>query len=133
VTDQIAVPAVEEELRIGKREVTRGGARVRSFTREEPTEQSVTLNQDSVDHETRSVERRLTREDVERGGLLKERVIEVSEMREEPVITKEAFVREEVVLTRTVTQRVETVRDTLKRTEVEVEDLAGGEAKDRPR
>ena len=122
--EEVAIPRFEEELRIGKREVARGGARVRTFTREQDAEQDVLLKDEHIDADLRPVERRLTTEEVERGGLLKDRVIEVSEMREEPVITKEAYVREEVVVTKSVSERVETIRDTVRRTEVEIDDLA---------
>ena len=123
--DEARIPRVKEELRIGKRSVERGGAHVRSFVREKPAEEQVPLRQERVAVETRSAERRLSDADVESAGLLKERVIEVSEMREEPVVTKSAFVREEVILKKEVTERVETIRDTLRHTEVEVEELPG--------
>jgi stress response protein YsnF len=45
-------------------------------------------------------------------------------MREEPVITKEAFVREEVIVRKTVQERTETVRDTVRRTDFELEELS---------
>jgi hypothetical protein len=117
------IPMVEEELRIGKREVARGGARVRSHVREVPAEADVTLKQERLDADIRPVERRMEDADVQAAGLLKPRVVELSEMREVPVVTKEAFVREEVVVRKTVEERVETIRDTVRRTEVDVEDL----------
>ena len=52
--------------------------------------------------ESRAPARRLTDEEVQAGGLLKDRVIEVVEkMREEPVISREVVVREEVVIRKT--------------------------------
>ena len=125
VTQEIRIPQAEEELRIGKRTVERGGARVHSIVRETPAEEQVSLRQEHLDIDTRPSERRLSDSDVSSAGLLKERVIEVSEMREEPVVTKSAVVREEVLLKKTVTERVETVRDTVRRTEVQVEELPG--------
>ncbi len=127
VADEERVPVVSEELRVGKREVTRGGARLRSFTRESPAEEQVTLQEEIVDVESRPSERRLTDSEVEAGGLFKERVIDIAEMREEPVVTKMAVVREEVIVRKRVTERVETVRDTVRRTQIEVEDLAAPE------
>jgi hypothetical protein len=73
--------------------------------------------------ESRAPARRLSDEEVHAGGLLKDRVIEVVEMREEPVISREVVVREEVLIRKSVNQRSETVSDTVRRTEVEVEDL----------
>ena len=117
------IPLVQEELRIDRRQVSRGGARVRSVIRETPAEEHVQLTAEHVDVENRPSERRLSLEEVKSGGLLKERIFEIREMREEPVITKEAFVREEVIVRKTVQERTETVRDTVRRTEVEVEEL----------
>ncbi|HEY0626220.1 MAG TPA: YsnF/AvaK domain-containing protein [Allosphingosinicella sp.] len=117
------IPIVEEELRVGKREVTRGGARVHSEIREVPAEASVNLKQERLDVERRPGERFLSDAEVYAGGLLKRRVIELSEMREEPVIEKRAFVREELVVRKTVEERTETVRDTVRRTEVDVEEI----------
>ena len=125
VVEEARIPVAEEELRIGKREVARGGARVRSFTREAPAEEEVSLREEVVDVENRSCERQLSDEEVEAAGLFKERVFEVAQMREEPVVTKVAVVREEVIVRKTVKERVETIRDTVRHTEVEVEDLPG--------
>ena len=75
------------------------------------------------DFESRAPARRLSEAEVEAGGLLKNRVIEVVEMREEPVISKEVVVREEVIIRKTVDERIETIDDTVRRTEVEVEEL----------
>ena len=111
--------AAEEELRIGKREVVRGGARVRSFTREVPVQETVELFDEVASVSSRPVNRRLTDDEVVQGGLLQDRVVEVTQMREEAVVTKEAFVREELIVTKTVEQRVEQINETLRRTEVE--------------
>jgi len=116
------VPLIEEELRIGKREVARGGARVESHVREVPAEASVTLKQERLEVDRRPADRILSDADLHSGGLLKPRVVEISEMREEAVITKEAFVREEVVVRKTVDERTEIIRDTVRRTEVDVQE-----------
>ena len=125
VAEQERVPAGERELRIGKPQVALGGARVRSFTRETPAEEQVSLNDENIEVETRPSGRQLSDAEVEDGGLFKERVFEIAEMREEPVVTKVAVVREEVIVRKTVKQRTETVRDTVRHTEVQVEDLEG--------
>jgi stress response protein YsnF len=124
VVEEARVPVVDEELRIGKRQVAGGGARVHSFTREEPVEEQVSLREEIVDVEHRPSERRLSEEEVEQAGLFRERVFEITEMREEPVISKVAVIREEIIVRKTVKQRQETVRDTVRHTEVEIDDLA---------
>jgi stress response protein YsnF len=54
-----------------------------------------------------------------------ERTIEAEERGEEAVVSKEARVTEEVVVRREAEQRTETVSDTVRQTEVEVEDERG--------
>jgi stress response protein YsnF len=121
--DQDRLPVVEERLRIGKRQMVRGGARVRSHTREEPAEELVSLDEEIIEVGSRPCERELSQQEVEDGGLFSDRVFEIAQMREEPVVTKVAVVREEVIVRKTVKKRTETIRDTVRRTDVEVEDL----------
>jgi hypothetical protein len=125
--EQALSPRAQDELRIGTPLQSRGGARVRSVIRETPAEQEVGLSEEHVDVEHRPSERRLSFEDVKAGGLLMERTFEIREMREEPVITKEAFVREEVIVRKSVQERTETVRDTVRRTDFEREELSGAD------
>jgi stress response protein YsnF len=127
-TAEERIPLLEEELRIGKREVLRGGARVRTFTSEAPVQEQVELWAEHTEVSRREVGRRLSEDEVREGGLLQERVVEITEMREEAVVSKEAFVREELVVTKNVERRVETINETLRRTEVETHDL-GPEAR----
>jgi stress response protein YsnF len=120
---EVHIPVADEELRIGKREVERGGARVRSFTREQPFEEDVTLREEHLETETRVADRRLSLDQAEAAGLLKNRVIEVSAMREEAVVVKQAVVREEIVIKKTVSERIEAISDTVRSTQVEMEEL----------
>lgn len=113
----------ERELRVGRPQFVGAAARVRSFTHDALAEEQVVLRDEVIAVESRTCDRRLTDSEIEAGGLFKERVFEVAEMREEPVVTKIAVVREEVIVRRTVTNRTETIRDTVRQTEVEVEDL----------
>jgi hypothetical protein len=52
------IPIVEEELKVGKREVERGGARVRSYVRETPVSEQVNLREEHVSVERRPVSAR---------------------------------------------------------------------------
>jgi stress response protein YsnF len=52
----------------------------------------------------------------------KDRTIEATETSEEAIVGKEARVREEVVVRKEAGERTQTVSDTVRRTEVEVED-----------
>jgi uncharacterized protein (TIGR02271 family) len=113
------IPIVEERLRVGKREVGHGRVRIRSYVVETPVQEQVTLHEERVNVERRTVDRPLTGADE---ALFQERVIEATETAEEAVVAKEARVVEEVALRKTAEERTETVRDTVRRTEVEVED-----------
>jgi uncharacterized protein (TIGR02271 family) len=114
-SDQV-VSLSEEQLEIGKRTVDRGTTRIRRYVVEKPVEESVTLRGERV-----IVEKRQPIETATPGaGAFEERVVEVRETAEEPVLAKTARVVEEVVVGREATERAETVRDTVRREEVEV-------------
>jgi len=100
-----------------------GGARVRAVTHDMPAEEQVTLLNEMIDVENRPSERRLSDRELEADGLFQERVIEVAAMREVPVVTKVAVVREEVIVRKTLQKRTETIRDTVRKTDIQVEDL----------
>jgi len=118
-TDQEAIPIVEERLTVGKREVNRGRVRIRSYVVETPVQEQVALRQEHVEVERRHVDRPVTAADQ---ALFQERVIEATESSEEAVVAKEARVVEEVVVRKEAEERVQTVQDKVRRTEVEVED-----------
>jgi stress response protein YsnF len=99
VVQEEHIPLVEEELRVGKREVNRGSARVRSFVREVPVHEQVSLREEHVDVERRPVSGE--RIDPARASeMLQDRTIEMTETSEEAVVGKEARVTEEVVVAR---------------------------------
>ena len=112
------IPVAEERLRVGKRDVSHGRVRVRSYVVEEPVSESVNLREENVDVQRRPVDRPLAGDD----GIFEERSIEVEERGEEAVVAKEARVTEEVVVTKDVDERTEEVSDKVRHTEVEVED-----------
>lgn len=111
------VEVVEEDLRVGKRTET-GGVRVRSYVVEEPVEEEVELREERVTVERRPVDR-----EVDDLDAFAERTVEMTETDEEVVVDKQARVIEEIVLHKDRDTRTETVRDTVRRTEVEVEEL----------
>lgn len=115
-----AIPVVQEELQVGKREVNRGGVRVFSRVVEKPVEERVQLRDEKVSVERRPVNRNMSAGE---SAAFKENVIEVRETDEEAVVAKQARVVEEVVVRKDVGQRTETVRDTVRRTDVNVENL----------
>ena len=115
---------VEEQVDIGKREVEKGGVRVRRTVQEKPIEEQVNLREEHVNVQRRPVDRPVTADD--RDAFV-EGEIEVTEKAEQPVVAKTARVIEEVVIGKDVTERTETVRDTVKRSDVKVEQIGKGE------
>ena len=122
VEGEQSIPVVEEELSVGKREVQRGGVRVHTRVEERPVEEQVKLREEHVRVERRPVDRPVTANDL---NTFKEGTIEVTERAEEAVVQKQARVVEEVVVGKEATQRTETVRDTVKRTDVDIQEIAG--------
>lgn len=118
------IPIVEEELRVGKREVTRGGVRVRSYVVEQPVHESIGLREEHVSVERRAVDQSLAAgsSGALAGDAFQERNIELTETAEEAVVAKEARVREELVVRKDVEERVQNIDDTVRHTEVEVDD-----------
>lgn len=115
---QRSIPVVEEQLEVGKRQVERGGVRVSKHLVETPVEQTVNLREERVNVERRPVDREASEADFQ---AFQEGIIELVETAEEPVISKRSRVVEEVVITRDVRERQETIRDTVRRTDVKVE------------
>jgi len=115
------VPVVEEQLKVGKRQVQGGGVRIHSRVTEKPVQAQVNLREEHVDVQRRAVDRPLTDAD----KAFRDRNIEVTETREQAVVAKEARVVDEVVVGKTAQQRTETVRDTVRRTDVDVERTGG--------
>lgn len=114
---------IEEELKVGKRAVARGGVRVFTRLSEVPVEESIRLREEHAEVQRRNVDRPATEADL---AAFQEGSIEVRETAEEPVVSKSARVVGEVEVGKTVTEREETVRDTVRRTQVEVEPIEGG-------
>jgi uncharacterized protein (TIGR02271 family) len=115
------IPIVEEELRVGKREVERGGARVRSYVTETPVSEQVNLREEHVSVERRPVDREVSQSELQ-GDMMQDREISMTETAEEAVVDKEARVREELVVRKTAEERTETVEDNVRHTEVEVDE-----------
>ena len=112
---------VKEELEVGKREVQTGGVRVYSRMTETPVSESVNLREEHATIERRAVDRPATAAD------LKEGLVEIRETAEQPVVTKTARVVEEVVVGKESSERTETIHDTVRGTEVEIERVEGKE------
>ena len=118
-TEKATVPVVQEDLIVGKRAVDRGGVRVLRRVVEEPVAETVDLHDEQVVIDRRPANRTVTDADIAAGS----QVIELIETAEVPVVTKTAHVVEEVHVGLEQTDRTETVQDTVRHTEVEVEEV----------
>lgn len=126
-SDGEKIEAVEEELAVGKREVQTGGVRAEKEVVEEDVEEEVILQHEDVNVERRQVDRPLEEGE---GAFDKEETIEVSESREEAVVSKEPRVREEVVINKDVEEHPETVKETLRHEEINIDEF-GAKAESR--
>jgi len=114
------IPVIQEKVEIGKRTMERsGGVRVHTRVTARPVEKQVEIRTERATVDRRPVDRPLT--DADRA--FQDRTVEVSERTEQPVVTKTARVVEEVRVGKQVEQHTQTVRDTERRTDVEVEKL----------
>ena len=115
------IQVVEERLDVGKRAVSRGKVRIHTSVVERAVSENISLHS-----ETLSVDRHAVDRPVELGALgldpFKERVIEMEEIDEEAVVAKSARVVEEIALRKDAADRIETIRDTVRSTKVDIDD-----------
>jgi uncharacterized protein (TIGR02271 family) len=116
---QQVMPVIEEQVQVGKRQVLTGGLRLHTRVTEKPVAAQVHLREEHVTVERRPANRPVTAGD----DAFRERQVEVTETAEQPVVSKQARVVEEVVVGKSAQQRTQTVRDTVKRTDVDVEKI----------
>ncbi len=111
------VRLAEEQINIGKRLFETGTARIRRYVVEKPVEEEVTLHEEHAEIARRAISDPSYVQDVD----WEDRTIEVTETAERPVVSKTARVAEEVVIRKSGSDRVETVHDTVRRQQVDVE------------
>ncbi len=116
---ETVIPIVEEELEVGKRQVQSGGAHIRTGVTETPVSEQVTLREEHVNVTRHAVSEPVT----DAAAAFKEQSFDMKETDEVPVVSKTARVVEEVVVGKTATERTETIHDTVRRTDVEVDEL----------
>ncbi|WP_250478324.1 MULTISPECIES: YsnF/AvaK domain-containing protein [unclassified Caballeronia] len=120
--DRKAFAVTRESLDVGKREVETGGVRVYSRATETPVSETVNLREAHATIERRPVDRVATAADLKEGS------VEIRETAEHAVVAKTAHVIEEVVVGREATERTETINETLRGTDVEVQHVGAGTA-----
>lgn len=117
------IPIIEEELQLAKQVVEREGARVRSRVIEKPVEANLRLREEHVVVGRRPVNRPVTDADL---ANFRDEEFVLTERAEVPVIGKEARVVEEIVVGKNVTERNEVIHETVRRTDVEIENIDNG-------
>jgi uncharacterized protein (TIGR02271 family) len=117
--EEVVVPLIQEDLTVGTREVEAGGVRVTSHVREFPVEKQVTIHEERVTVERRTVDRPLDEEP----AAFRDQDLEVRGITEEPVIRKRARVTEEIRLHKDRSEQLQNVDDTVRHTEIAVTDL----------
>jgi uncharacterized protein (TIGR02271 family) len=113
------LPVIEEEVRVGKREVATGGVRMRSFVSERPVTVPVQLREEHVEVKRERVDEPISPSEAQ----FTEEEFVVTTTGEEPVVEKQARVVERVGVEKTAETRTETVEETERRKDVEVEKL----------
>ncbi|RYY21552.1 MAG: DUF2382 domain-containing protein [Cytophagaceae bacterium] len=121
-TDGMTAEVIEESLQVGKRTEQTGGVRLRSRIVEKPVEASVRLREEHVTVQRKPVNRVASEADFQ---AFKEGDVTLTESAERAVVAKEAHVIEEVSLGKQVTEREEVIHDTVRNTEVDVEQIPG--------
>jgi uncharacterized protein (TIGR02271 family) len=119
VSESGTIQLVKETLEVGKRAVSGATTRIRRFVVETPVQEQVSLRNETV-----TLERRPVTDGRPVGTAdFTDKIIEMTESSEQAVVSKTARVVEEVNLRKNVTDHVETVNDTLRRDEVEIEQV----------
>lgn len=127
---ELRLPVVEERLQVSKQAVEQGGVRVSQRVEERPAVGQVHLREERVEVQHRPVDRPVTEAEV---LALQDRTVVVVGKAEIPVVTKQARVVEEVVIRKDVDERAQTVRDTVRRTDVLVEPISSAPRPERGR
>jgi stress response protein YsnF len=114
------IPIIEENLNVGKREVETGRTRLRSWIVERPVEEKLRLREEHVYVNRTPADRPATEADF---ASFREGETEITERAEVPVVSKDARVVEEISFGKEVEEHEETIRGTVRKTDVDVENL----------
>ena len=115
-----SLSVIEENLQVGKRTMATGGTRLTSRIVEKPVERSIDLKDEHVTVVRTPVNRPASSSDFD---AFKEEQIEMREYAEVPVVNKEARIVEEIVVSKEVLEKEETIKETLRNTEVTTEEV----------
>ncbi|EMR03563.1 YsnF/AvaK domain-containing protein [Cesiribacter andamanensis] len=114
------IPIIEENVEVGKKEVTTGGVRLRSRIIEKPIEETLRLREEHVHVDRRPVDRPASQRDFDS---FKEGSSKVVEHAEVPLVNKESRVVEEVRVGKESSTHKETIHETARKTDVDVDKI----------
>ncbi len=122
IVEEEVIPIVEEKVAIGKRVSDHGqNITVRTRVVSDTVSEDVTLRDEHVSVEKRAVNERLNSADakaiLDRGDAS----VTMTERDEEVVVAKDAVVTDEVVVKKTADEKVERVTETVRKTDVDVD------------
>ncbi|WP_434745299.1 YsnF/AvaK domain-containing protein [Candidatus Pantoea rara] len=118
----------EEQVEVGKRLVSEGSTRVRRYTVTDTVSEDISLHEQHADIFRRSVNEPALAGEVD----WSEKTVEVAETHEQPVINKTTHVKEEVVVRTDGSDRTETINDTVRRQEVDIDHARSGLERELP-
>lgn len=107
----------EEHLDVGKRLVEQGTTRIRRFITQQPVEQKISLHEEHAEVVRRAIADPNYVRDID----WSDETVEIRETAEEPMVSKTARVAEEIVIGKTGSDHVETIRDTVRKQQAQVE------------
>ncbi len=110
---------IEEDLAVGKAQVERGRMRIYNVVTEREVSANVTLKDETIRVQRRPVNRAIEIDP----DIFKSRSFEMVEMDEIAQVKKTARVVEEVAIGKDVTDKIETIKETLRRQDVQVEEI----------
>jgi uncharacterized protein (TIGR02271 family) len=117
-TDQV-LRLAEEQMQVGKEQIEAGTTKVRRYVIEKPVEAQVSLHEEHA-----AVVRRAVADPTFVGDIdWTDKTIVVTETAERAVVNKVNRIAEEVVIRREGSDRVQTIRDTVRRQQVDVEQV----------
>jgi stress response protein YsnF len=114
--DEPRIPMLREEIHVGKREVERAHVHVAVRVAETPVSEHIMLREQRVEVERRPANRTLRPDE----AAFAAQEFDITEYGEEPVVSKEVRVVEEVVLHTRVDGRDQVINDKIRNTYVEV-------------
>lgn len=109
----------EEQLEVGKERVETGRARVRRFVTEKEVAAEVTLHKEHAELIRNALDHPANLDDINWA----DEEIEIIETVENPIVKKKVRIVEEISLKKVGTERIETVRDKVRRHQVAIERL----------